>query len=46
MEMKEEYRFITGTLYAYSKNHLAYVAVFTDYRCRTIQAAIKAYENV
>jgi hypothetical protein len=40
----EKYRFETGTLFKYSREHKAYIAVFTDYRYKTKASAIKAHE--
>jgi|APSaa5957512535_1039671.scaffolds.fasta_scaffold01016_5 hypothetical protein len=40
-----KYRFITGTLFKYSKEQKAFIACFTSYRCKTINSAIKAYER-
>ena len=45
LESRQTYRFETGTLFEYSKEHKAYLAVFTDYRYQTKAAAIKAYEG-
>tara|TARA_R110000824_G_scaffold169347_1_gene346467 strand:+ start:348 stop:485 length:138 start_codon:yes stop_codon:yes gene_type:complete len=40
-----KYRFETGTLFKYSREHKAYIAVFTDYRYQTKASAIKAYRE-
>ncbi len=39
----DKYRFETGSLYELQGD--AYVHVFIDHRCKTKQAAIKAYEE-
>lgn len=43
---KPAYRFIAGTLFKYSKNQKAYIAVLTDYRCKTVKSAINKYERI
>jgi len=43
--MPDQYRFITGTLYEFSENQNAYVAVWTNALDDTEEKAIHAYES-